>query len=583
MSQSIPTDSLPDQRIESPRRLMLRAALAPLALVLAVAAAYSNSLDGEFIFDDHRSIPQNESIRALWPLSAVLFPEVTGGRTVESRPVVNLSLAVNYHFGGLNVRGYHLFNLLVHIAATLALYGVVRRTLMLPRWSESTRGRAPSLAFFCALLWGLHPLQTESVTYIIQRAESLASLFYLLTLYAAVRGHGNRFAPAWNAISILACGLGMGTKEIVATAPLAVLLYDRVFLYSSASEMLQQRRWLYAGLAGAWLVLLVLMAAGQGRGGSVGFGSGVTPADYLSTQCWAISHYLRLAIIPWPLVLDYGNQLVTEPAQVLPGLLILVALLAGTAVGFRFHPWIGFLGSCFFLILAPSSSFVPIVTQVAAEHRMYLPLAAVVVFLVVAADALWRRWQSRLEGNERSAALPALAALAVAAVFGWLTWQRNVEYRTEESIWQDTVSKRPDNIRTHSNMALLFLAAGNTEASLREVDICLKIDPKSPKHRHFRATLLLQQKRYEAAIEDYNQALKYDPTNTESWNNRGIAWQELGRHDLAILDFTAALERDPQLAVAYQSRAISHQALGQNGAAEADARRFLELGGKLAP
>ncbi len=558
--------------------------LAPLVLVLAIAIAYGNSLQGEFIFDDHQSIPENPSIRSLWPLGAVLFPEDKGGRTVDARPVVNLSLAINYALGGLDVRGYHLLNLLIHAAATLALYGVVRRTLLLPQWSESLRSRATPLAFFCALLWGLHPLQTESVTYLIQRAESMAGMFYLLTLYTAIRSHDSPLPGVWNVLSVIACVLGMATKEVVATAPLVVLLYDRVFLYSTAAEMARQRRWLYTGLAGAWLVLVLLMAAGQGRGATVGFSHGVTPLEYLLTQCWAIPHYLRLAVFPYPLVLDYGNQLVTEPAKTMPGLMVLAAIVIGTAAGFRFQPWIGFLGSCFFLILAPSSSFVPIVTQTVAEHRMYLPLAAVIVLLVMAADHGWRRWQQRRAEKNKSQlsfALPAAFALIAAAAFGVLSWQRNIDYRTAESIWRDTMAKSPGNIRTHANMSNVFLAAGNEEAAIRELDICVQMNPKLAAHRYNRGTLLLRLKRYDAAIADYSEALKLDPSDAATWHNRGVAWQGLARHDLAINDFNAALERDPLLKVAFQSRAISHHALGEQAKAEADLRRFLELGGKL--
>ena len=154
-----------------------RALLAPVVLMLAVAAAYANSLNGAFVFDDNPTIRENESIRSLRPLSEVLFPDTHGGNTNAGRPMVSLSLAVNYALGGLDVRGYHVLNILVHLAATCALYGVVRRTLLLPQWSGAIRGRATPLAFFCALLWGLHPLQTESVTYLVQRAESMAGLF----------------------------------------------------------------------------------------------------------------------------------------------------------------------------------------------------------------------------------------------------------------------------------------------------------------------------------------------------------------------------------------------------------------------
>lgn len=552
--------------------------IAPVVLVLAVSIAYSNSFHGEFIFDDLMSIPDNTSIRQLWPLKGVLFSKDYGGRTVDARPIVNLSLAINYAVGGLDVRGYHVVNLLIHIAATLALYGVVRRTLLLPRWPPRISTRATSLAFVVALLWGLHPLQTESVTYLIQRAESMSGLFYLLTLYGAIRTYDSRYWGIWSTLSVLACALGMATKEVVATAPLLVMLYDRVLLFPSGREMLRRRRWLYVGLAASELVLFAMMVAGGGRGDTVGFAHGVTPLDYVKTQCWAIPHYLRLAIVPYPLVLDYGNEVITSPRDVLPGLAVMVGFVLGTVAGFRFQPWIGLLGTSLLLILAPSSSFVPVVTQTVAEHRMYLPLAAVVVFLVIAVDWAWDRlWQRAAWWSMAKVAAAGCAAIALGAV----TWQRNFDYRTADTIWRDTMSKRPGNIRTHANMSDVFLAAGNQEAAIRELDICVQINPKSAAHRYNRGTLLLLLKRYDAALADFDEALKLDPSDAATWHNRGVAWKSLGRHDFAIRDFTTAIERDPQLAVAYESRAISYLALGQEKLAEADLRRFLALGGKL--
>ncbi len=428
-------------------------------------------------------------------------------------------------------------------------------------------------------MWALHPLQTESVTYIIQRVEAMAGLFYLLTLYCSIRAYASRYPSAWYAMSVAACLLGVATKEVLATAPLVVLLYDRTFLFSNLKEMLQSRRWLYAGLVGTWIAMLGLMASGEGRGGTVGFDLGVTPLEYLATQCWAIPHYLRLALVPYPLVLDYGSELITAPAQVIPGLMILLALAAGTLVAFRFYPWIGFLGSCFFLILGPSSSIVPIVTQTIAEHRMYLPLASVIVLLVMVADHLWQK--HRQPPIWRTA--PALTVVVLATVLGAMTYRRNSDYRTEASILEDTVAKRPGNFRFHMAMADALSRQGNHEAAVRELERALRLGSQSSADHYNMGTLLLMHKRPNDAVKQFDAALKLNPHDAATWNNRGIAFQEQGHHERAIEDFNAALARDPQLAVAYQSRALSYQALGRHAEAEADQLRFRELRRKDQP
>ena len=209
------------------------------------------------------------------------------GETVSGRPVLNLSLALNYAVSGCDVRGYHVTNLAIHLAAALLLFGIVRRTL--PRFRGCGGGQqlarlqlATPLALAIALLWAVHPLQTESVTYIVQRAESLMGLFYLLTLYCFLRGAGSARAIFWYAGSVLACLLGMATKEVMVSAPLVVLLYDRTFLAGSFREAWRRRWAYYLALAATWLLLAWLVAqtgllprfygerCGQYRSGSLG-------------------------------------------------------------------------------------------------------------------------------------------------------------------------------------------------------------------------------------------------------------------------------------------------------------------------
>jgi len=202
--------------------------LLPALLVVVAVIAYANSLTNPFVFDDLASIVENRHVRQLWPPSVPLGAPQQA--TVAGRPVVGVSLALNYAVGGLSVRGYHLTNLAIHILCGLLLYGVVRRTLRTPRVAPRFALRADSIAFACSLLWLVHPLGTELINYVVQRTESIMALFYLLTLYAAIRAVDGSRAVGWVVVATVACALGMASKESMVTAPVAVLLHDWLFL-----------------------------------------------------------------------------------------------------------------------------------------------------------------------------------------------------------------------------------------------------------------------------------------------------------------------------------------------------------------
>jgi len=387
-------------------------------LALAALGAYWNSFNVPFLLDDSLAIGDNPSLRHLGRIGDVLSPPTTGA--TAARPLLNLAFALNYAGGGLSVCGYHAVNLLIHICAGLALLGIVRRTLLLPALRLRYGEAALPLATFAALLWTLHPLQTEAVTYLSQRAESLMGLFYLLTLYGFVRaapsvadvGRDRRIPPGsppvaagfgdpalqpaaiggskwWLGLSVAACFCGMATKQVMVTAPVLVLLYDRAFVSGSFRSALANRRWYYASLAATWLWLGFLMHQSPLAAVSVGFQSGVGRLTYALTELRVVTEYLKLAFWPHPLVFDYGTEiLATYPLTVVPYALILAAILVGVAFAWRRSPMMAFLGSWFFLILAPTSTVVPIAKQPMAESRVYLPLAAVVVFVTLGSYAL---------------------------------------------------------------------------------------------------------------------------------------------------------------------------------------------------
>ena len=315
-------------------------------LILCAGAfiAYANTFKAPFVFDDIGSIVENPTIRHLWPPGDALSPPSNAGLTVGGRPVLNLSLALNYAVSGLNVWSYHALNLLIHVFAGLALFGLVRRTLARPPLAARFGDRAAPLALVIAGLWTLHPLQTESVTYVAQRAESLMGLFFLLTLYAFARSADSPRPRTWQAVSFFACLLGAGTKEIAALAPIMVFLYDRTFVSGSFRAAWQRHRGVHLALAATWVPLAFFLAStGGNRGGTVGFNVGVPWLGYWLTQFEAVTRYLALTFWPHPLVFDYGKIVAGSATATLLWALPVVTLVLGTTVALWRWPVAGSL------------------------------------------------------------------------------------------------------------------------------------------------------------------------------------------------------------------------------------------------
>ena len=221
------------------------------------------------VFDDRPAIVENATIRDLGNLRAVLSPPADVGSSANSRPLVNLSLALNYAAGGLDPTGYHAVNIALHALAALALFGVVRRTCLRPRLAECLGPVALPLALATALAWAVHPLQTETVACVIQRTEGLVGLLYLFAAYALVRAADEGAAPAtrraWAVAVVAACLLGVFMKELIGTAPVVLFLFDRTFLAGSFRTAWRARRGLWLALAATWLPLAWVVLAGGRR------------------------------------------------------------------------------------------------------------------------------------------------------------------------------------------------------------------------------------------------------------------------------------------------------------------------------
>jgi protein O-mannosyl-transferase len=547
---------------------------APLLLIVAIIAAYANTLRVPFVFDDAASIVGNPSIRDLSRAGQLLSPPTAEGTTVGGRPLLNLSFAINYAISREAVWSYHALNLVIHLGCALLLFGIVRRTLeRVPEGGpDSTRPSplvtsATPVAVTAAALWALHPLQTEAVTYLSQRAESLASFGYLLTLYAFIRAQATPSSACWLIASVIACVLGGATKEITATAPLLVLLYDAAFVSGTWRAAWRSRPIYYCALFATWLLIAALLTTSGGRGGTAGLDTGVSPWRYALTQGEAILHYLRLALWPFPQVFDYGTPLASNDASTwLSAGFVVLLLVTAIAIAARSKTR-GFLGVAFFVLLAPSSSFVPIATQTIAEHRMYLPLAAVVLLVTVTAF-------------RRVGRLSLVLLTGVAAAGGIATWQRNNVYSSDLTLWADTVAHAPNNPRAHSNLGNALLAGGQATEAIAEYQSALALQPDYADAENNLGHALLQNGQAIDALPHLERAARAKPNSVEVLTNLGRALVQTGRTTEAITRYRRALTLNPNAAGARYNLANAEFKLGDYAAATQSYERVLQADAK---
>lgn len=539
--------------------------LPPIAIVVAVFAAYLNSFPGAFVFDDFSSIVDNASIRTLSSAS-VLSPPPTAG--VGGRPLANLSFALNHAVTGLRPPGFRAVNVALHAVAALTLFGLLHRTFSLPVFSPIVVGAAQSLATALALLWALHPLDTAVVNYASQRTELLMALCYLLTLYSTARLAETQ-RTRWQLLGIITCAAGMLAKEVMVTAPVLTLFYDRIFLAGSWRGALRRRPVFYLGLAATWLLLAAMIAGSQLAERGVGFDQGVTWTSYAATQLVAVGHYLRLALLPVPLVFDYGDALTLGNAARACAWVVLL-LAGGLALLSARRPGplaFGLLAP--FILLAPTSSIVPIVQQPAAESRMYLPLACLVATGGVAAFGLLQRRGS-------------LLLIAGCIAFLLLTSSRNADYHSEITLWSDTAAKQPQSARAHGNLAAALLRQGETTRALAAAETAVQLKPNYAEAHHNLGLALARLGRTDAAMTHYETALRLAPASADTHYNLAELLLTTGRNDAAILLLERTVRLNPRHALAFNNLSVARLNQGNAAAAATSARAALAIDPNLA-
>lgn len=530
--------------------------LALAVIVVTGAIAYSNGFNAEFVgLDAKESIRDNPHIRVLWPLSesmsldlldeTLALDEGAKGGTLVRRPFLSFSFALNYQLSGLDARGYYAVNVLIHIAAALLLFGVLRRTLL--RFPDSfTETRASGLAGVIGVLWVAHPLQTEAVTNIVQRAESTMGLCLLLTLYCAIRAFPASRPNRWYAAAIAACAVGMGTKESMIVAPLIVLLYDYTFVSKDIAGI-RRHAALHLGLFATWIVLVALILF-TAHDAAKDFQEGKT-LPYLLAQPAVILEYLRLSLWPHPLHMYVNTDVwavvpgVTPASRVLMPGAVVVTLLALTAAGLWRRRWWGFAGAWFFVILSPTTSFVA-TSDVIQEHRMYLSLAAVLLLAVLAADTGLRR----LLAAPTATVLGLAVATTVLGLFVWRVQVRNLDYRTEFAVIHPA-----DMRRAHIILAQHELARSNVDEAMAQFEAAQKYITSATllsESYYDLGNLLLRDGHRELAKQQYERSIEANPHFGDAHNNLAAILALEGDYRAASEHFETALRSSPRFPTA---------------------------------
>ena len=548
----------PDKTVRRPALARVGVLVGMLLLVTIVAAVYYPAATGPFVFDDAGTIIDNPSIRRLWPLwgegedAGPLSP--SDASAVHGRPLVNLTFAINHYFGELDPFGYRVVNLLVHLASAMLLWLSVARTLRLDFFHESFARAANPLAFAAALLWALHPLNTECVVYVTQRTELMMGMFYLATIYGSIRywEAGGAIARAgWLCLTILACLSGMLSKEMMASVPAMVLLYERTFITGSFRRALKQSWPLYLGLAFTWLPVVALNLNGP-RTPASGFGLGVAAHEWWLTQTKVFFLYLKLAIWPWPLVIHYEIPYLTSLADAWPWLLASGLLALATLVLFWRRSSTGFLAIWVVAVLSPTL-VIPLVNEIAAERRMYVPLAAIVPFLVVGGYVLLQHaWQfvAKRDSLRAPLVLFSLGTIILTIVFASVSSGRLAAYRQELTLWQDAVLYQPHDPMVQFNLGTLLAESGEAEEAIQHLEQAVHLDPDSYQARYNLARAYEDTACRQKAIESYRAALELRPEDAAAHYNLARLLEETGHVVQATEHYRQAVASQPDFPAA---------------------------------
>ena len=561
---------------------------------------YSNTFTAPFQWDEYHFLIANPLIKNLdyfiSPLRAAhseYYPGLIG------RYVGYLSFALNYHFHGFDVVGYHIVNILIHILSALSLYLLVTLTFRTPRLARSgIGGRSGEVALFTSLLFVSHPLQIEAVTYVFQRFASLVALFYLVSMIMYVKGRlitdglppanagKSRGRPAvYFLFSFIFAVLAMKTKENAFTLPLVIILYDFFFFNGPLRKRILYGAPLLLTMAIIPLTLIgvdrplgrIIGAAGSATRGA----TYISRSSYLFTQFRVVLTYLRLLAFPINQDIDYSYPVYHSFFNFHVLLSFLIILSIACAAFYMFFSSrrgaelrVVSFGLLFFLVaLSVESGIIPI-PMLIDEYRVYLPSAG--MFLAAAVSVYYLSERSARKGAHRIA---VLFLAVVVMLYSAAAYTRNETWGSRIGLWQDAAGKSPGTVTPHFVLGTIYESKGDLDKAKEQYDMVLRHRPDDVDTRINLGNIYKSEGMIDKAVEQYDIALRLKPGDAITHNNLGNAYNIEGLYDKAMEQFLIAVRLNPDLAEAYFNLGLLY--IGRGDLVRA--RAALEKGLRLRP
>jgi tetratricopeptide (TPR) repeat protein len=546
--------------------------IACAGILLLGLTAHLNGLFGDFVLDDKYEIEQNPGMDQLLPP----WRPAMAGRVIPARPIPYYTFAIDVAIWGRYPFGFHITNIAIHLSSAMLLFGIVRRTLLMPKLRERYGTHAITLAFFITALWVVHPIQTQAVTYIYQRLESLMSLLFLASCYCFICAYDSEHAVRWRVVSVAFMLLAVMSKESAIAVPPLLFLYDVVFRTDSWTATTKIRYRYFAAMLLTYIPLAILILSQNQKYEE--FRETRSAVAYLRSQPIILLRYLQLCFYPTGQCLDYLWQRETDPLRIIgPSILMLGVMAAGIYGLLKLQPW-GWLIAAFFLPLLPTSSLIP-VNDLANEHRMYLASAAVATAFVLAAFELYRLLVVRTGYTKLAGGAFALAAAAAIVSLGCATNLRNRVYFDRVTMWEDVVAKAPHNTRAFENLASAYLRRGDNGDYKRAAEAGRRIllDPKHQYQGHLNlGNALLHDGDVAGAMEHLTKAIDLRPMQALAFVNLAATVMRTDpKYGVEL--YLRALKVDPNSVATRVNLADAYARTGDLNQAEAFVREAIEI------
>lgn len=575
-------------------KLLERPAVHCALIALLGLLAYSNTFHVPFQWDDNRYITGNPVVKDFsYFLEPPRIQSFESYNSFKTRCVGFITFAINYKLHGFNKAGFHIANLLIHIFSAFLVFYLIVLTFRTPFLIGSPLAAdAGHIAFFSSLLFVVHPVQTESVTYIYQRVTSLAALFCLGSIIFYVKW---RLSPPFKGkgggwlfyiLSLLLTLLAMKTKENAFTLPLLITLYEFMFLGGKHVKPLPGRILPLVPFAVIALIIpLGVVEPGRPLISAVvdatKMNNAIPRKAYLLTQLSVIPTYLRLLFLPVGQNLDYDYPIVDSfigSRAIVSASILLVLFIASIYLYLqsrRAEPAfrvISFGVLWFFISLLVESSAIAL-PDVIFEHRIYLPSAGIFLAAVSAGFLLTRK-----SGNKTLQTTILVFFYCVSLLLSYASHRRNEVWNTETGLWEDVIKKSPNKERGHYNLGLAYKARGLTDRAVEQYRLALDINPYNENTHYNIGLAYIEAGMIDKAIKHFQSALLLKPED-DTYNNLGIAFHKKGLMALAIRHFKNAISANPGNALAHYNLGICYS---QSGLKD-DAIREFEIAARIDP